>query len=98
MGYQLIDLTGQRFGRLYVMRRGEDYLSTSPYERTVKKVPRWLCACDCGNITLVAGSSLRSGKTQSCGCLRKEKSSEIVKTIGDRRTGRPKKRKSKTRS
>ena len=29
----------------------------------------WLCECDCGNITIVSGNSLRTGNTQSCGCL-----------------------------
>lgn len=96
MGYKLIDLTGQRFGRLYVMRRGEDYLLTSPYEKTIKRIPQWLCACDCGNIALVAGSSLRSGKTKSCGCLRRDKSVEAANAIGDRRTGRrPKQKRAK---
>lgn len=31
----------------------------------------WLCECDCGNTTIVAGGDLRSGKTKSCGCGRK---------------------------
>ena len=28
----------------------------------------WKCQCDCGNIFETAGSSLKSGNTQSCGC------------------------------
>jgi len=27
------------------------------------------CKCDCGNETVVVGTSLRNGKTKSCGCL-----------------------------
>jgi hypothetical protein len=34
----------------------------------------WICKCKCGNITVVAGDSLRSGATKSCGCLIQEKS------------------------
>lgn len=30
---------------------------------------RWLCRCECGTIREVKGSSLRTGHSQSCGCL-----------------------------
>ena len=30
---------------------------------------KWLCKCDCGNEVAVSGSNLRTGHTQSCGCL-----------------------------
>lgn len=29
---------------------------------------KWICQCECGNVVSVAGSDLRSGNTQSCGC------------------------------
>lgn len=32
----------------------------------------WLCKCDCGREATIAGKYLRNGRTQSCGCLRKE--------------------------
>lgn len=57
-----LDLTGQRFGRLVVLQRGE----CDP-----KRV-YWLCLCDCGAKTQSPGSELRRGKKQSCGCLRDE--------------------------
>jgi len=53
---KLIDLTGQRFGRLVALK----YLGKS----------RWLCKCDCGNKKPVYARELRSGDTRSCGCLR----------------------------
>lgn len=31
---------------------------------------RWICVCDCGTETSVAGRELRSGNTKSCGCQR----------------------------
>lgn len=34
----------------------------------------WKCICDCGNIVVVCGNSLRSGATTSCGCYRIEQS------------------------
>lgn len=57
-----IDITGQRFGKLQVIK----------YYGKSKKGALWLCKCDCGNETIVNGGSLRSGHTQSCGCLQKE--------------------------
>lgn len=57
-----IDLTGQRFGRLIAR------------ERTRKQGNEWywLCDCDCGNTIETRGVSLRTGRTKSCGCLKKE--------------------------
>ena len=54
----LIDITGQRFGRLTVVKRYD--------------VTRWLCRCDCGNETYSDSYQLRKGITKSCGCLQKE--------------------------
>lgn len=59
-----IDLTGQRFGRLLVIRE---------YGRTKCRHALWLCRCDCGVEVVVRSSYLRSGLTQSCGCLQRER-------------------------
>lgn len=56
------DLTGQVFGHLTVMRKGEPYISP----KGVSKV-RWLCQCDCGKTTQVLTHELVSGGTKSCG-------------------------------
>lgn len=62
-----IELTGQRFGRLVVLRRaGSDRHGSA----------LWLCRCDCGKEVVVRGSDLRSGNTQSCGCLNRECAAE----------------------
>lgn len=37
----------------------------------------WNCECDCGNTTIVCGSSLRKGHTRSCGCLVRETTREL---------------------
>lgn len=58
----LIDLTGQRFGRLVVQERAAN----------IGKQTAWLCKCDCGNEKIVTGSNLKLGHAQSCGCLWKE--------------------------
>lgn len=78
---KLKDLTGQKFGRLTVIGRGEDYVRSNG-ERHV----RWLCQCECGNITLVQSPSLTSGKSQSCGCLARELASKRVKESGIKRS------------
>lgn len=58
----LIDLSGQRFGRLIVINRA---LNNG-------KIVMWHCKCDCGNEKDIRGDLLRNGKTQSCGCFHKE--------------------------
>jgi hypothetical protein len=61
---KLIDLTGQRFGRLTVI---------GPTDRKSKSGDRyWKCICDCGNDAEVLGACLRHGNTKSCGCYVKE--------------------------
>lgn len=70
---KLIDLSGQRFGKLTVIKDSG--------KRVNHKV-MWLCQCDCGNQIEVSGDNLKSGNTKSCGCLRKEKSSKNL--IGQR--------------
>ena len=56
---KLIDLTGQRFGRLSVIKRAENH----------KGRVAWLCKCDCGKFHIIISKSLRNGACQSCGCL-----------------------------
>jgi len=54
---------GNTFGRLLVVARIEN----SPSGKS-----RWICQCACGNSVATLGESLSSGRTASCGCLRKE--------------------------
>lgn len=59
------DLTGQKFGRLTVIKRGPS---------TRGRTSRWWCQCDCGNpeLVLVTRTNLITGKAKSCGCLQRE--------------------------
>jgi hypothetical protein len=59
---KLVDITGQRFGRLVVLER-------SPHRSSMT---RWRCRCDCGRETTPKGVNLKGGKTRSCGCLANE--------------------------
>ena len=63
----VIDLTGQRFGRLVVVERTEN--------KGVKV--QWKCLCDCGRYCSITSDMLLKGKTKSCGCLRKERARSI---------------------
>jgi hypothetical protein len=51
-----IDLTGQTFGFLTVIR----------HHHTVKKKAWWLCACSCGKEVVARGMDLRSGHRLAC--------------------------------
>jgi hypothetical protein len=62
-----LDLAGHRYGRLLVQ-------SQAPSSKDGKA--RWHCLCDCGAPCVVAGKELRSDKTKSCGCLRRETTSK----------------------
>lgn len=61
-----INLIGQRFGMLEVIKDAEQYISSQGLKYT-----QWLCKCDCGNETIVTTHNLRSGNTKSCGCYSK---------------------------
>lgn len=61
---RLIDLTGQRFGRLLVK-------SLHP-ERTTNNGAQFVCLCDCGTEKTVNGAFLRYGSAVSCGCRKRE--------------------------
>jgi hypothetical protein len=41
-------------------------------ERGNDRRRRWLCSCDCGGDTTTDTYKLKSGNTQSCGCLRRD--------------------------
>lgn len=56
------DLTGQKFGRLTALYRLHN----------TKGKTKWLCICECGNLSEVNYGSLVYGSTKSCGCLHKE--------------------------
>ena len=55
-----IDITGQRFGKLLVIKEAERPATSH------NKHIYWECQCDCGNIYVCDGTNLRSGKTTQC--------------------------------
>lgn len=73
---KFIDLTGQRFGRLTVLSRAEDYVSPKGRHAT-----RWLCKCDCGKIKTIHGTSLKQGLSTSCGCIPSREADDLSGNI-----------------
>ena len=65
---KVIDITNQRFNKLLVIKRD--------FEKNINHKAYWICKCDCGNIVSVRGQDLRQGKTKSCGCLLREKTTQ----------------------
>ena len=59
---RLINLAGQRYGRLTVLERTGTRLG-----HTV-----WKCRCDCGKACEATSNQLRRNRVKSCGCLRLE--------------------------
>lgn len=76
------DLTGMKFGRLTVVKRGEN---------NKKGKAQWWCLCDCQlelpenerRLKLIPATSLKSGATQSCGCLQREMASKKNKKYNE---------------
>lgn len=74
---RLIDLTGEKFGRLTVLSRAEN----SSTGQT-----RWQCLCDCGKEVIVLAAHLRSGHSKSCGCLGLEHATQAKIKHGEANT------------
>lgn len=66
-------LIGQRFGRLKVVSRAQNSAAGQA---------RWTCECDCGGTTVSMTTKLRSGHTQSCGCVKMQRIKETTTTHG----------------
>lgn len=59
---QPIDMIGQRFGLLTVLRK-------LPEKKD--KYSFWECICDCGNLTSATTKMLKRGTVKNCGCIPK---------------------------
>lgn len=72
MAKQLIDLKGKKIGKLLVLEL--DHKKRVNYQNGRSRTTYfWKCECDCGNIVVRSGDSLRQGATVSCGCLKEYK-------------------------
>lgn len=68
---RITSLVGKRYGRLKVISKEENTRSKGGKSHVM-----YLCECDCGNRLIVKAENLRSGNTQSCGCLAIDRTKE----------------------
>ena len=69
-----VDLIGQKFGHLIVLKKDASKIGGSAY---------WICRCDCGNIISVRGNNLKTGNTTSCGCINSKGEHKIRKILNE---------------
>ena len=71
-----LDLTGGKYGRLTVKAK---YKNSGRWTQ-------WVCYCTCGRTIVVKTRDLRSGHTQSCGCLFKDNLLNRITKHGQKNT------------
>jgi hypothetical protein len=64
------DLTGQRFGKLFVIGLDKETKSGGN--------AMWKCRCDCGSITSVRGNRLRGGQQNCSKCINRKEGTDVV--------------------
>ena len=69
---KFIDITGQKFHRMRVIKFSGHYMGTGYV---------WECICDCGIVKKVKSCHLRAGNVKSCGCYRDEVISRLNKGV-----------------
>lgn len=77
MGRKMLDVKGQRYGRLTIIGEAE----RGKYRRRVMR-----CVCDCGNECDVVLANMRNGRTLSCGCYRIDRVRNAKNVHGESRT------------
>lgn len=68
-----MDISNERFGKLVAIK--------PIFSNNRDKHTKWLCKCDCGNTVIVDLGNLRSGKSQSCGCVSSQNEENIIKML-----------------
>jgi hypothetical protein len=71
-GVKFTDLVDQKFGRLTAIKESG---------RDKHGKVKWECLCACGNITTTIAGDLRSGKTRSCGCFKREVAAHSITVL-----------------
>ena len=74
--------TGTRFGNAAVIGAAGSYVAPSGKYTMAK----WECRCDCGTIFVATGAALRSGQTDSCGCLKAKRAAIAATRHGGKGT------------
>lgn len=83
MGRPVIDLAGQKFNYLTVIKRNESKPSGKG------KSAYWICQCECGNIVSIRTDKLRKGIIKSCGCYSKKVRTDLfLKDLAGQKFGK----------
>jgi len=69
---KLIDITGQKFGRLTAIKLA--YIKNN--------MSFWYCICECGTRKIIMSRNLRKGISKSCGCYKSEIKAREMAIIG----------------
>lgn len=73
MGPRRVDLVGDVYGKLTV----KNFDHKDKHNNAM-----WNCQCECGKEKVIRASSLRSGRTRSCGCWKPNVTNEIDNVYG----------------
>lgn len=65
---RICDISGQKFGKLLALK----FVRLNRHKKAA-----WLCRCDCGNRVEVLTNALKTGNTNSCGCIKKNQTAEF---------------------
>lgn len=75
-GHNRLDLVGRAYGRLKVVS----------FAGSVNQRSTWLCECTCGASIVASGNCLQTGRTKSCGCLKRSLDGTNTLTHGASKT------------
>jgi hypothetical protein len=70
---KLKNIIGQKFGNLTIIKELKPHLTPNKTKQRIV-----LCKCDCGNLFKTQLYHVTSKHTKSCGCIQKEKFSQII--------------------
>lgn len=71
----IADIKGNRYNKLVALE----------FSHSHQKNAYWKFQCDCGQVTTLAAHSVKRGDSKSCGCLRKQVSTELNTKHGQTR-------------
>jgi hypothetical protein len=66
MKKMFLDLTGQKFSELTVIRKMEN-------DGKCSATTKWHCECSCGRTITISSQALKYGIKTSCGCMKGKK-------------------------
>lgn len=73
------DRRGEKVGRLTIR-------SEAPNQGSGRGA-FWHCICECGREVIVRGGNLKVGRTQSCGCLQRERAADVGRATLEDKVG-----------